>query len=204
MSEILQKTSLDPKEQSACWKFSESWNFLESFFTRTSQCTSFGSSGFIIKYCINNSDFYCFLRLYGSARVSEITWWMFWIISLWIERVIASYILKNIDFLSMQKRRFLIFISKTICRIKKFQIRKRCTSTRRAITYFLFRIFMHFNFLLIIGKVLSSSSVASPYSIRALNLFKYINYSRFSLRLYYAIFLLSYLDVIQDMNSYLR
>ena len=66
----------------------------------------------------------------------------------------ASYIFNNIDFWSMQKWRFLIFISKTICRIKKFQIRKRCTSTRRAITYFLFRIFMHFDFLLIIGKVL--------------------------------------------------
>ena len=69
----------------------------------------------------------------------------------------------------MQKQRFLIFISKTICRMKKFQIRKRCTMTRRAITYFLFRIFMHIDFLLIIGKVLSSSSVATPYSIRELN-----------------------------------
>ena len=50
-----------------------------------------------------------------------------------------------------------------------FQMRKRCTSTRRAITYFLFRIFMHFDFLLIIGKILVSSSGASPYSIRTLN-----------------------------------
>ena len=95
---------------------------------------------------------------------------MFRIISFQIKRVIASYIFKNIDFWSMQKRRFLIFILKTFCRMKKFQIRKRCTTTRRAITCFLFRIFMHFDFLLIIGKVLSSSSVASPYSIRALNL----------------------------------
>ena len=54
----------------------------------------------------------------------------------------------------MQKQRFLIFISKTMCWIKKFQIRKRCTSTRRAITYFLFHICMHFDFLLIIGKVI--------------------------------------------------
>ena len=65
------------------------------------------------------------------------------------------------------KTMFLLFISKTICRIKKFQIIKRCTTTRGAIKYFLFRIFMHFDFLLIIGKVLSSSCVASRYSIRA-------------------------------------
>ena len=94
---------------------------------------------------------------------------MFRIILLWIERVIASCIFKNIDFWSMQKRRFVFFISKTICWMEKFQIRKRCALTRRAITYFLFRIFMHFDFLLIIGKVLYSSSVASPYSIRSLN-----------------------------------
>ena len=74
----------------------------------------------------------------------------------------------------MQTRRFLIFISKTIHWIKEFQLRKRCTSTRKAITYFLFRIFKHFDFLLIIGKVLSSSSVAPPYSIRALILSKWV------------------------------
>ena len=170
LREILQKTSLNPKEQSPRWKFSESWNFLDSFFTRTSQRTNFGGPEFVIKYFINNSDFYCFLRLDGSARVSEIKWWMFQIISLWLERVIANYIFKNIDFWSMKKRCFLIFISRTICRMKKFQIRKRWTSTRRASTYFLFRIFMHFDFLFMIGKVLSSSSVASPYSIQALNL----------------------------------
>ena len=95
-------------------------NFLDSFFTRTSQRTSFRVPEFDIKYFKNDRDFYCFLRLDGSARVSEIKWWMFRIISLWTERVIASYILKNIDFWSMQKRSFLIFISKTICRIKKF------------------------------------------------------------------------------------
>ena len=49
----------------------------------------------------------------------------------------------------MQKRRFLFFISKTICRIKKYQIKKRCTSTRRAITYFIlnfyaFRLFIDY------------------------------------------------------------
>ena len=151
-------------------KFSEPWNFMDSFFTIMSKPTSFGGSEFVIKYFINNSHFYRFRRLDGSTRVSEIKWWMFQVISLWIERVIVSYIFKNIDFRPMQKRRFLMFISTTICRIKKFQIRKRCTSPRRIITYFLFRIFMHFDILLIIGKVLSSSSVASNYSIRALNL----------------------------------
>ena len=154
------------------WKFSEPWNFLDSFFTRTSPRTTFGGPEFVIKYFIKNRDFYCFSKLDGAARVSKIKWWIFRIISLWTERVIASYILKHIDFCSMQKRRFLIFISETICRIKTFLKRKRCTSMRRAITYFVFQIFMHFDLLLIIGNVLSSSSVASPYSIRALNFWR--------------------------------
>ena len=46
------------KEQSPRWKFSESWNFLDSFFTRTSQHTSFRGPEFVIKYVINNCDFY--------------------------------------------------------------------------------------------------------------------------------------------------
>ena len=169
MRESLQKTSLNPKDQSPRWKFSDSWNFFNSFFTRTTQRTSFRRHEFVIKYFMNNGGFYCFLRLDGSTRISEIKSWMFRIISLWIERVIASYILKSINFWSIQKWHFLIFISKTICRIKKFQRRKRCTLTRREITHFLFCIFMHFDILLINGKVPSSSSVASPYSIWALN-----------------------------------
>ena len=61
------KTSLNLKKQSPRWKFSESRNFLDSFFTRTSQRTSFGGPEFVTKYFINNSDFYGFLRLDGSA-----------------------------------------------------------------------------------------------------------------------------------------
>ena len=117
------------------------------YYQKVSSVKTFKRSFFYFLCC----DFYCSLRLDGSARVSGIKWWMLRIISLWIERAIASYIFKNIDFWSMRKRGFLIFISKTICRITKFQMRKRCTSTRRAITHFLFRIFMHFDFLLIIG-----------------------------------------------------
>ena len=153
-------------EQSPRWKFFEPWNFLASFFTKTSQRTSFRVPEIVIKYFINNSDSYFFLRLDGSARVSEIIWWMFRIISLWTERVIYF---KKHWFLIYAKTTFFKFYLENYLPDKKILNKKRCTSTRRANTYFLFRIFMHFNFLLVIGNVMSSSSVASPYSIRTLN-----------------------------------
>ena len=69
-----QKISLNHKEQSPRWKFSESWNFLNSFFTRTSQCTSFGDPEFVIKYFINNSDFYCFWNEVPYTSVEQGTY----------------------------------------------------------------------------------------------------------------------------------
>ena len=73
------------------------------------------------------------------------------------------YILKHWFLIYAETTFFIFYIENYLSNKKKMHLDSKSNHI------FLFRIFMHFDFLLIIGKVLSSSSVASPYSIRALN-----------------------------------